>query len=227
MNSLAYQNTLICDTLNTATPGLRCLASMETATLPDGLHAYVLSNKTMYVLDKSSTATASGGIVAAANGGRWIPVSSVGESPGSLGYTNLADKTATLTGVGNYIPLNTAASSFQASYAGSQWSLDTSTGIATWNGPSSTPIMLVAQASMWNDTTVIDTYMALFAGAGGTPKAVSRASAPVAAGNSSFYSLSLTTIWQITQGDTVQLQFSGQASALTIVSMNVTLVELH
>lgn len=226
MNSL-YQNTLICDTLNTATPGLRCLASMESATLPDGCHAYVLSNKTAYVLDKSSAEDATGGIVAAVNGGRWIPVSSNGESFGSLHINNQADKTATLTGVGNYTPLNSAASSFGSQYTGTSWSLNTTTGVATWNGPDSTPMSCVAQVSMYNDTTVIDTYMALFAGPGGTPKAVSRTTAPVTAGSSSFYSLSLNVIWQINQGDTLELQFAGDASTLTVVSLNISLVQLH
>lgn len=225
MNSNAYRNILICDTINSATPGLRCLRSMETATLPNGLHAYVITNRTMYVLDKLSTDAATGGIVAAVNGGRWIPVESVGDNAGALHINNLADKTATLTGTSNYTPLNAAANSFGSQYTGTAWELNTTTGVATWRGLS-TPMSASVQVSMYNGTTVIDTFMALFAGPGGTPKAVSRVTSPVAAGASSFYTLSLNVIWTMDQDDTLQLQFAGDSSNLTVVSMDISLIAL-
>lgn len=229
MNSNSFKPFIICDTLSTATPGLRCLAAMESATLPDGCHVYCDQNRTLYVLDKSSEATASGGIVTAVNGGRWIPQQSA--TPfGGLNVRNTQDKTVALTTINSFAPLTAAASSYGSLYVGGGWSIDTSSGIATWNGPDNSVFLFTGAASMWNNTTVIDTAMGLGVSFGGSPYAIvaqGRTTSPVATGASSYYALSFNTVVTLDQGDAIQMEFAGEAaSTLTVVTMNYSLIQM-
>lgn len=225
-SSRTFQPEIICDVPTSSTAGVVSLGGVCSAILPDGCGAYVLSTKTFYRLDKTNTDTVAGGMVAALNGGRWLPQSSLNGSPNAVAIRNILDKTATLTGIGNFISLNDAASSYQSVYTGDAWSISTSTGILTYNGPDQGLFMMTAMATMWNDTTVIDTIMGVSVSNTLDQSSVVSTTSPVATGNSSFYSLTLSTIIQLAQGTTLDLQFAGVSSALTVTKLTFALAPI-
>ena len=224
-NSRSYTPFIICDTLDTATPGKRCLLAMETATLADGTHAYVLDHKTEYVLDKTSAADPTGGIEAAANGGNWIPIASIGASFGALNVINTLNKTLALTGTGNFLSLNDAANSYQSRFTGGGWSISSTTGLATWNGAPDSVFQYVATASLQNDTADIETLLGVsLSGDVQTFQAIQQSN-PVP-GPAAFYELAIAGIVRMGQGDTLDLVFAGGNSNILVTKLSYVLAPL-
>jgi hypothetical protein len=220
-----YTPFLICQTLSAPTPGLRCLGAMQTGTLVDGTHAYVLENKTLYVLDKGSAADPTGGIVAAINGGNWLPLAGVGVSLGALNVVNIANKTLSLTGTGNFLSLNDAAASYQSRFTGEGWSVSTTTGIATWNGAPDSSFLFNATASMQNASADIETLMGVsLSGSVQNFQAIQQSNH--VPGPAAFYELSITGIMRLGQGDTLDLVFAGGASDILVTKLSYTLAPL-
>lgn len=230
-NSRSYKPLLICDTLAvSANVGAISLASLATRVLPDGCSAFVLDNRTMYRLGKNLSTPApgdlSGGQLGGMGGGVWIPVEAIGSSPSSVSGRNTADKAITLTGVGNFLTMPSSAGTFASVYDSSNWVVSTSSGQLTYNGPSGTPFFFSVTASMWNDTTVIDTLLGLRV-EGTVLDQRATATSPVAVGASSFYSMSISGIVaSMNNGDLVDVVFAGDSSALTIVQVSYSLIPL-
>lgn len=231
-NSRSYTIGAIADTLAVASSaGIVSLASMNSRPLPDGFTVFVLDNRTLYRLGKNlSTPTPgnlSGGQLGAQGGGVWIPVEAVGSSPSSVSGRNTADKAITLTGVGNFLAMPSSAGTFASVYDSTNWVVDTASGQLTYRGPSGQVFGYMISASMYNDTTVIDTLMGLRV-AGVVLSQQVKATAPVTPGASSFYTMSLSGIVaSMNNGDLVDVVFAGESSALTVVNVNYTLFPLN
>jgi len=232
-NSRSYQPLLIADVLavDSSNPGKVSLASMATRLLPDGCQVFVLDNLTLYQLRRGLTTPApgdlSGGQLGGMGGGVWVPVSAIGSSPSSVSARNILDKIISLTGLGSPLVMPSVANSFASLYDSSNWVVNTSSGQLTYNGPSGQPFFFSVSASMFNDTTVIDTQMFLRVG-GVIYDANAIATSPVAAGTSSFYNMALSgVIASANNGDVVDVMFAGDTSSLTIIEIAYSLIPLN
>lgn len=221
----SFQPLLLIDLLETTVPGISALASQETGTLESGTFAFVNSVKTLYVLDKDSTVNATGGIVAAQGGGRWIPQSSVGSSFSSAGVRNTSDKAATLSGVNSWATLPGGANNYAATFLGGNWGLSTTTGKLTWNGPNDQPFLVTASAYGYENTTVADVQLAVGINESAQPW-FGQVSAPVATGASAFFGLSISGVTVLDQGQTLDFLVAGESSVWTITKMLITATPL-
>lgn len=223
----SFQPLLLVDVLETTTPGVSALESQETGTLESGTFAYVRSVKTLFVLDKSSTVDPDGGIVAAMNGGNWIPQSSVGASYSAAGVrqSDGSTKAITLIGTTTWVTMPGGANLFTAEYTGGNWGFSSTTGKLTWNGPDDQPLLVTAAVSGYENTTVADVSMAI--GKNEAPSDFqTQVSAPVATGASSIFAMSLSGILTVDQGDAIDLLFAGESSVLTLTRLSLTVAPL-
>lgn len=227
-NSRSYQPVLIADVVaNPSAPGVVALTTLAAQVLPDGCEAFALSNRTLYRLNKLSTDSplggAAGGLVSAQGGGNWVPQSA---SQGALGVASFGDVAVAFDGVSNF---HTIIGTFANVNTGAEWSLDTSTGVATWRGPSNQRFAVDANISGYNDTTVIETFLGLSIDSSTSIPSTrqSKATSPVATGSAAVYQLHLTTVIELDQGQTVRLMAAGASSNLTIPFLNFTLTPLN
>lgn len=217
---------LLIDLLETTVPGISALASQETGTLESGTFAFVKSVKTLFVLDKDSAVAITGGIVAAMNGGRWIPQSSVGSSYSSVGVRNTENKAATLAGLSAWSTLPGNANSFAATFLGGNWGLSTTTGKLTWNGPNDQPFLVTASAFGYQNTSVADVQLAVGINESAQPW-YGQVSAPVATGASSFFGLSISGVTVLDQEQTLDFLVAGDSSVWTIIKTLITATPLY
>jgi uncharacterized membrane protein len=133
------------------------LAGLNTAILPDGAEAYVISTKSTYRLDKESSEVTVGDtfVQAEAGGGTWV------KQDGGADFAASVQGTATLTASAGVIPLlNTwrvtpSAASFYAALPETSpfWAVDTSTGVLTYSGPAGKKFLFMMTASMNDDNS--------------------------------------------------------------------------
>jgi len=224
-NARSFQPALIADLVTNPLPGQVALTTLAAEVLPDGCEVFVLSNRSLYRLDKLSADSALGGavagMVAAAGGGNWLPVSA---SQASILVDNFTDLTASLDGIGNFHPL----SGTFASLTGGEWSLNTSTGVVTWLGPSNQRFLMNVSASMYNTTSVRDTIISAVLN-GTVPPPSSRqmrATSPVATGTGARFELSFATIVELDQSDQLQIMLAGETTNVTVTNLLYTLTPL-
>lgn len=227
-NSRSYQPALIADVVTNPTPGQVALTTLASDVLPDGCEAFVISNRTLYRLNKSSTdaplGNATAGIVAAAGPGNWIPQSA---SQGLLGVQNLIDLLVGLAPSPTFNPLTAGPNGFASIHSGDEWSINTTTGVCLWNGPAQRFLANVS-ASIYNNTTLIDTILGISVnGQSAVPTSRQiKTTSPVATGSAALYHLSLATIVLLNQGETVEVKAAGEASTATITNLILTLTPL-
>lgn len=220
---------LLVDLLTTTQPGTSALGSQETGTLEDGTFAYVRETKTLFILDKTATASVAGGMIRALNGGLWIPQTSIGGSYGSAAMRNTfgSDKSVTLTGGGVWKLLPSGGGTFASQYNGIGWGFNTTTGKLTWNGPSDQPFLFNAFASGYESITVADVAMTIIKNETTVSDAQAQATTPVASGSGSLFTMSVGGIIVLAQGDAIDLTVSGDASTLTLTKISLALTALH
>lgn len=225
-NARSYQPALIADLVTNPQPGQVALAALAAAVLPDGCEVFVISNRSLYRLNKLSADAALGGaaagIVAAMGGGNWVPASA---SQASVGAQNVTTLTASLDGAGNFHAL---AGLYADILSGGEWSLNTSNGVLTWLGPSNQRFLLNASLSMYNTTSVRETILGAVVD-GSVPPPSSRqavATSPVATGTGAIFELSLATIVELDQNQTLQIMLAGETTSATVTNLVYTLTPL-
>lgn len=228
----AYTQAIICDTTLASTPGVSGLVQVATGVLPDGAQAFVLSNRTLYRLNKTLSVPAPGdslgGLLGGLNGGVWVPVPGGSAIPAtSAAVRTNADKAINLTGISSFFNLPSSAATFVAAALGSSFTLDTAAGQLVYHGADDQLVMLVANATMYNGTTVIDTIMGVSLNSDAPlAQPQSEITSPVAAGASSFYQMTIAGVLQLDDGDTIDLVFAGDSSTLTITKLSYSLLAL-
>lgn len=122
------------------TNDLASLAAVDAADLGIGAEVFVLSNARSYRLSPLVLATASPVAVAALGAvGTWIQENAAADQSYFIYSTSQSATTATVVNTWHALP--SAASGYQADSAKAFWSLNTTTGIITYNGP--TAVFLV------------------------------------------------------------------------------------
>lgn len=114
------------------------LRNINTTIFPDGAHCFVNETRSLYQLDKSSTATPDNVTIVAAQPtgrgqGNWLLAS------GSPGVASLAAIVGTApnavpTSSGNFFPVTGSAFAFQPAGVPAGWSLTAAGGILTYHG---------------------------------------------------------------------------------------------
>lgn len=114
------------------------LDQLNTAKMPDGALVFAVNRAALYYLDKSSTATANssvGAVVAPLGGpGRFIYLNGA-TNPFAAQFTSTGSLTGTTAETANTWIALPAGTNFYQSGPDGDFTLNTTTGIATYNGP--------------------------------------------------------------------------------------------
>jgi hypothetical protein len=148
------------------------LDGVNTAKLPNGALAYVLSNGGAYRLkktDSTTTQTSDGSVVTPLNGvGRWLFVSGgVGVDPRiaqAVGTAALQGSSAFAVVQDTWIGMPSGSGFYAAGQTNSYWSLNTTTGTYTYTGPSNAQYVCTAEVTVASATAAEVVEFAIMTG---------------------------------------------------------------
>lgn len=130
------------------------LAALGGGILGEGAEAFCLQNKKSYRYTSTVITQALPVYVAAAGTGTWVEQIAVADATAAIvGSANFAFPTVVTPPTTQWQALPSVTSGYQASLSGSLWSLNTTTGVLTYNGPSGV-IFLVTGILSWNPNFV-------------------------------------------------------------------------
>lgn len=139
--------TLVRDTLSSAPFG-ESLTNINTRVLPDGAACFVIEDRSLWRLNKASTAGANPGIVVvpAAGPGRWLKESSLANAS-TLWVTGLAQNSTDSSASASWLEPQTSAFGFPLGNP-SPFTLTTLGCILTYNGPTAARFLFTLAVSL-------------------------------------------------------------------------------
>jgi len=181
----------------------------------------------LYILRRESAATPSGEKIVApsAGPGRWF-IFEPGVAAGSLAVGNdTSNLSVSLDGAANFHP---PVGDYTEIISSGPWSLNTSTGVATWSGADNQKFLVNVSLSMYNTSTTVETSIGVSIDANTEIPFAQKLKtvSPVDTGSDALFSLSLATIVELDAGQTVQVMVAGQTTTLTITNLVFTLTPL-
>jgi hypothetical protein len=120
-----------------ATPGdPQSLRNVNTTIFPDGGLCFVTSVRSLYQLDKGSSAVADNVLIVAPGSGpgRWIRLSQSSEATSLVEIVGTAANTATTSGSADFVPVSTASWAFEPAGVPAGWVLVPGGGLLVYLG---------------------------------------------------------------------------------------------
>jgi hypothetical protein len=126
------------------------LRNINTTIYPNGAHCFVTDTRTLYELDKSSTATPDNVTIVAAQPagqGNWLIA---GSSPGVASLVEVVGTAANsvTTGGSNFVPITGSAFAFQPAGTPAGWTLTAAGGVLTYHGTETVKVIARATVSV-------------------------------------------------------------------------------
>lgn len=198
------------------------LANVNTIPLPDGCCCWVISDQSLWALDKSSSGAAvpNERLVPSAGPGRWIRVVTASGVAGAAAVTStnfnaFAVDTNWGTSSGSAFSLESVSSP--------AWALTALGGILTYTGPTRTFLVGVqASARVTNADAVRDVFIGVDKNGdlvGAPSPGTSSAIDTTIAGVNADIAMATSRLVNLASGDTVRTKMAGPAAALALSAM--------
>jgi hypothetical protein len=190
------------------------VTSLNVAARGDGAEVYCVANKSVYRYSASSTQTTIGDtfLVPLSGGGCWFKQNA--QSDYTVGFdgttAHFAGSAFLVTAVvGTWVALPTGTNFYEAFPTSLMWSLNTTTGVFTYNGPSGLKFSMQANLSFSKNTLgtpiAYDLNDTINGALIGTVGALATSTSEFISGSSGIYAnFSMTDIISPNSGDTVQ-----------------------